>query len=99
MRLHRQEVMQRRQALLAKIAGQRQDLADAAQRWQPALALADQTVAVVHFVRRNALVVGGLAALALVRRNGVAVLVKGGWRAWKAYRYLSTLSNKIIASR
>ncbi len=92
------EVMQRRQALLAKISDQRGQLAELATRWQPALRLADQAVAAVNFLRVHPVLVAGLAGLVVVRRNGLAGLVKGVWRIVKAYRYVSNFSKK-MASR
>ncbi len=91
--------MQRRQVLLAKIAGQREQMAGLVTRWQPALNFADRTLALVRFLRTNAVLVAGLAGLAVVRRNGVSVLLKGAWRVWKTYRYFNELSKKITASR
>lgn len=91
--------MQRRQVLLAKIAGQREQVAELATRWQPAFRMANQTMVAVHFLRSNVILLAGLAGLALVRRNGVTMLVQGGWRAWKAWRYLSVLSEKITPRR
>ena len=95
---HRLEVMQRRQALLAKIADQREQLAGIETRWQPALRVADQAWIAVKFLRAHAVLAAGLAGIAclvVVRRSGPGVLVQGAWRVWKAYRYVKEVSKKI----
>ncbi|MCX7192528.1 MAG: YqjK-like family protein [Proteobacteria bacterium] len=91
----RLQVMQRRQALLAKISGQREQLSEIGTRWQPALHVADQAWLAARFMRRHPLLVAGLAGLAVVRRSGVTGLVKGAWRVWKGYQLLNALSRKI----
>lgn len=95
---HRLEVMQRRQALLAKIAGQREQLADLGTRWRPALLVADQAWVAVKFLRAHAVLVAGVALVAglvVVRRRGPGALVKGAWRVWKTYRYVREAARKI----
>ena len=95
---HRLEVMQRRQALLAKISDQREQLAEIGVRWQPALRLADGALVAARFLRSHPVLPAGLAGLAglvVVRRNGLAGLVKGARRVWNAYRYINEFSKKI----
>ncbi|OGS87960.1 MAG: hypothetical protein A2061_03155 [Gallionellales bacterium GWA2_59_43] len=87
--------MQRRGELLAKIAAQREQIAEAGARWQAPLALADQGLAVVRFLRSHPALVAGVVALFVVRRRGVVGLVKGGWRVWQGYRYLTAFSKKL----
>lgn len=87
--------MQRRQLLLAKIAGQREQLGEIGTRWQPALHVADQAWLAVHLMRSHAVLVAGVAALVVVRRRGVVGLLKGGWRIWKAWRYVNEFAKKI----
>lgn len=89
------EVMQRRGELLARIAAQRGQVAEIGARWQAPLALADQGLAVVRFLRANPVLVAGVVALVVVRRRGVLGMVKGGWRVWRGYRYLSTAAAKL----
>ncbi|MDO8350721.1 MAG: YqjK family protein [Gallionella sp.] len=91
------EVIQRRQALLAEISGQREHLGELATRWQPALRRADQAVAAVNFLRVHPVLVVGLVGLLVVRRNGLPGLVQGVWRIVKAYRYVSNLSIKMTS--
>lgn len=88
-------VMQRRGELLARIAAQREQVARVGARWQTPLALADQGLAVVRFLRSHPVLVAGAAALIVIRRRGVLGLVKGGWRVWKGYRFLAALSEKL----
>lgn len=89
------EVMQRRGELLARIAAQREQVAEIGTRWQTPLALADQGLAAVRFLRSNPVLVAGVAALLVIRRRGVVGLVKGVWRAWRGYRYFTAVSEKL----
>lgn len=88
-------VMRRRGELLEKIAAQREQIAEAGAHWQAPLALADQGLAVVRFLRARPALIAGLAALLVIRKRGVAGLIRAGWMAWKGYRYLSTFSGKL----
>lgn len=88
-------VMQRRGELLAKIAAQRGQVAQIGARWQAPLALADQGLAVVRFLCSHPALVAGVVALFVIRRRGVVGLVKGGWRVWKGYRFLTALSERL----
>lgn len=87
--------MQRRQVLLAKIASQREELAELGACWQTPLHLADWTLGAVHFLRRHALLVVGLAGLALVKRRGAKVVLNGVWRIWKVYHFFKETAKKI----
>lgn len=89
------EVMQRRGELLARIAAQREQVAEIGTRWQTPLALADQGLAAVRFLRSNPVLVAGVAALLVIRRRGVVGLVKGVWRAWRGYRYFTAVSEEL----
>lgn len=92
------EVMQRRGELLSRIAAQREQAAALGARWQAPLAVADQGLAVLRFLRSNPVLVAGVAALVVIRRRGVTGLVRVVWRAWKGYRYFTRLS-KYLSSR
>ncbi len=89
------EVMQRRGELLARIASQREQAAEIGKRWQTPLAFADQGLAAMRFLRSNPLLVAGVAALIVIRRRGVAGLVRRVWRVWKGYRYFTAFSAKL----
>jgi hypothetical protein len=82
-------VLQRRVELRAKIGRQREQMAEIALSLQPALQVADQTLLAVNFMRRHPALIAGLAGIAVVRRRGLVGLVKGGWRVWRAWRYVS----------
>jgi len=88
-------VMQRRSELLAKIASQRKQVGQFGARWQAPLALADQGLAALRFMRSKPLLVAGVAALLVWRRRGAVGVIKLGWRAWKGYRYLTGLAAKL----
>ncbi|MDD5384807.1 MAG: YqjK-like family protein [Gallionella sp.] len=92
-------VMQRRGELLAKIAAQRGQVAQIGARWQAPLALADQGLAVVRFLRSHPALVAGVVALFVIRRRGVVGLMKSGWRVWKGYRFLTALSERLSSRR
>ena len=89
------EVMQRRGELLASIAAQREQVAQIGTRWQTPLALADQGLAVVRFLRSRPVLVASVVALFVIRRRGVIGLMKSGWRMWKGYRFLTALSERL----
>jgi hypothetical protein len=95
--MRQDDLMARRQVLLARIADQRVQLAEMGEQWQPALLYADRARAVFGFVRRHAVLVGGVATLFLVRRNGLSLLLRSGWRAWNFYRYFKDLSTKVFS--
>lgn len=88
-------IMQRRGELLARIAAQREQVAEAGARWRAPLALADQGLAVARFLRARPVLVATLAALLVIRRRGVMGLIGGGWKVWKGYRYLAAFSAKL----
>ena len=88
-------VMQRRGELLAKIASQREQVAQTSARWSAPLAVADQGLAVLRFIRARPVLVAGVAALLVWRRRGVLGVARMGWRAWKGYRYLTGLAAKL----
>jgi len=88
------ETRLRRDLLLARIAAQREEVADLGARWQAPLALADQGLAAVHFLRSHPVLIAGAAALRVVRRRGVMGLMKGGWKLWKGYRLLAALTGR-----
>lgn len=88
-------VMQRRSELLAKISAQREQVAQVGARWQAPLAVADQGLAVLSFMRARPALVAGVVALMVWRRRGAVGAIKLGWRAWKGYRYLTGLVAKL----
>ena len=89
------DVMQKRSELLAKIALQREQVAEIGTRLQTPLALADQGLVVMRFLRSNSVFVTAVVALFAVRRRGVVSLARSVWRMWKGYRYLTALSVKL----
>lgn len=89
------ELMQSRGKLLARIAAQREQMTEIGTHWRTPLALADQGVAAVRFLRCHPLLAAGAMAFFVIRRRGVAGLVRGMWRVWKGYRYFTFLSSKL----
>lgn len=88
-------VMRRRGELLERIAAQRGQLAEAGTRWQTPLEFADRSLAVARFLRARPVLVAGAVALLIIRRRGVMGLARGGWLAWKGYRYFVAISEKL----
>lgn len=95
MGLHRQEVMQRRAALLDKIAGQRQQIADAGTRLQPVFQVADQAVLAGRFLAAHPVPVAGVVGLLLLRRKGLMGLFKSARSIWRTYRYFGEVSRRL----
>ena len=93
------EVMQRRGELLARIASQRGQVAEMGARWQAPLALADQGLAVVRFLRSKPILVASVVALLVIRRRGVVGLARSVWQMWKGYRFLTAFSAKLSSRR
>lgn len=89
------ELKQRRGELLARIASQRGQIAEAGAEWDAPLALADRGIAGVRYLRRHPLLVVGAMAFVLVRRSSAAGLMWGAWRLWKGYRYFSSMPEKM----
>lgn len=90
----RQQLLQRRAALLEKISQQREQIALTGERVQPAFHVADQAVQAGRFLVSHPALVAGLAGLLVVRRRGVLGLFRMSWRAWQAYRYFGAVSQR-----
>jgi len=84
-----QAVMRRREALLAEVSSQREQLAELNTRLQPVVQVADQAVLAGRFLRSHPVLVAGVAGLLVVRRKGLSGLVKTSWGLWRAYRYFN----------
>jgi hypothetical protein len=91
------ELMERRDKLLARVAVQRDELADIGLQLHSPLSLVDKGVAVARFLRFHPLLVAGVAALLVIRRRSVADLVWVGWSAWKVIRDLTSIPAKLIS--
>lgn len=92
-------VMRRRGELLARIAVQRGEIAEYGVRWQAPLALADQGLAVVRYLRVHPALVTAAVVVVVLRRRGVLGLIRGGWRIWQGYRYITMISAKLTLHR
>ncbi len=89
---------QRRIALLARIDAQRSLLAGCASDWKGQLAVADQGMAIVRFLRAHPLLVAGVSAVVVMRnRRRLAGLASAALmirKMLKNYRYISGLLQK-----
>ena len=91
-----QDVLEHRRLLLARISGQREQVAELASNLKIPLQAADRTWGALRFFSRHALLIAGVAGIAgmmLARRRGVKVMLKGAWRTWKAYRFFKMSAN------
>jgi len=88
-------VRQRRGELLARIAAQREQVAETAMRWEAPLAFADKGLVVVRFLRSNPVLVAAAVAILVIRRRGVTGMLTAGWRMWRLYRSAISLSGKM----
>jgi hypothetical protein len=86
-------LLQRRNELLARIAMQREQVAELGQRLETPLAFIDRGLAAVSFLRSAPVLSAVLVALLVNRRRILTVLVKGVWRLWKGYRKLSAFED------
>ena len=88
----RAHLAERRSQLVAQSAAQRTALADELAPWRGRLALADQGVAALRFIRRHpGLLVGAallVAALLPRRVASVGKWLRPGWAIWKIGRRL-----------
>lgn len=91
------DIMQRRGELCARISAQRGQLAQVSARFEKPLAIVDQGVNGVRYLRRHPLLVAGIVAIFAIRRGGVVGLVKQGFKLWRAYRSLSSFADKLNA--
>jgi hypothetical protein len=89
------ELLQTRAQLRAKIAMQRVQLAQTTQHWQKPLAVADQGLQGLRWLRGHPLTTIGMVAYFGLRGGGVARLVIGVWRGWQLYRHTRTLLTKV----
>jgi hypothetical protein len=89
------ELMLKRERLLALCAAQRDDLAALTQPLAGPLQLADRAIAGVRYLRDHPLVLGAaVAVLAVVRPRGTWKWAKRGFAAWRVYRALGRLTLK-----
>jgi YqjK-like protein len=79
---------ERRAALVARSAHQRETLAQAAAAWRKPLALADRGISALgHLVKHPLLMAGSVAVVAVLRpRRQMLRWVQGGWLAWRIVR-------------
>ena len=89
-------VMQRRGELLAKIAVQREQIAEAGTHWQVPLSIADRGLTVLRFLRSKPMLVAGAVAVFVIRRRGMTGLISTGWRMWRLYKSATTISANLL---
>ena len=87
-------VMQRRGELLARIASQREQMAEIRVRFQAPLALVDHGIAAVRFLRSNPVLAAGVIAALVICRRGVVRVAGVAWGVWKGYRSFSAIASR-----
>lgn len=82
----------RRERIIALVATQRGVLAQAVEPWRMPLALADQGISVMRYLKRHPEGIVGIAVLLAALRPGrIATWLGRGWVSWQL---LQTLRNK-----
>lgn len=75
---------ERRERLVAQAAAQRVALAQNIEPWRVPLALADQGLAALRFIKRHpAWMVGGVVMFAALRPGNVGKWLRRGWVTWQ----------------
>jgi hypothetical protein len=75
---------EQRERLIAQAARQRMALAQDIEPWRTPLAIADQGLVALRFVKRHPVwLVGGIALFAAVRPGSVGNWLKRGWVTWR----------------
>lgn len=74
----------RRERILAQAASQRGTLAQHVEPWRAPLALADQGITVLRFLKRRPECIVGVALLLVtLRPGGIATWLGRGWVSWQ----------------
>ena len=83
------QLAERREHLIALAATQRTALARNIEPWRMPLALADQGLAALRYIKNHpAWLIGGVALFAVVRPKGLGKWMRRGWVAWRIMRKL-----------
>jgi hypothetical protein len=79
----------RRKRLIAQAAAQRTALAQGIEPWRMPLAMADQGLAALRYIKSHpAVLIGGVALFAVVRPGGIWKWLRRGWGTWQFLRKL-----------
>lgn len=80
---------ERRERLLAQAAQQRATLAHDVEPWRIPLALADQGLNALRYIKRHpVLLIGGVAVLAMLRPDRGWRWLRRGWLTWQVVNRL-----------
>lgn len=83
------QLAERRERLVAQAEAQRMALAHHIEPWRIPLALADQGLVALRFMKRHPIwVAGGVALLAALRPGRVMPWLRRGWVTWQMLRGL-----------
>lgn len=90
------EILARREALIARAAIQRAEIAQAYRRWERPLGLVAWGCKAFHFAKSHPLlIVGAAAALVASRRIDPVKWARRAWFAWRMYRSVGLLGKFI----
>jgi YqjK-like protein len=84
----RAEILLRRQDLLLRIAGQRQEVAEAAAAWTKPARLIDAALNVGRTLLGHPLLLALAGGVMVARRRNLKGLAKTAWRLWGIYKLL-----------
>lgn len=83
------QLAERRANLIARVAAQRAALADSVEPWRAPLALADQGVSALRFLKRHPVwIVGSGILLVTFRLGGSMKWLRRAWVTWQVARRL-----------
>ena len=86
------KLAQRRERLVSEAAEQRVQLAQAVEAWSTPLALLDQGLAAIRFIKKHPILMAGSAAVLvrLVRKSFIGKWFGRGMMAWQLVRKLQS---------
>jgi hypothetical protein len=80
---------EQRERLVAQAAAQRTALANAVEPWRTPLAIADQGLAALRFIKRHPVwIIGGAVLFAAVRPGSAGKWLGRGWLTWRVVQQL-----------
>ena len=89
MSVHRQNIIRRREALVVRSEGHRFQIKRNFEQLRPRIDYIATALRLVNSLRSKIGVIGGIAALLIVRRPGTVVSwLKRGWIVWQVVRRL-----------
>jgi hypothetical protein len=99
MNKNRTLLVERRERLVAQAAAQRRTLAQDIEPWRTPLALTDQGLHALRYIRSHPKwIVGGIALFAILRPRHVGKWLGRGWMTWQLIHSLRGSSERAVIS-